>query len=70
MGKELEPYGLTQKDMLFYKFHAWPPLLKELSPEILEAFNRNTYAYEIDRARDWRGYFLCTTFIIVTQKTA
>jgi len=69
MGKDLEAYGLTQKDMLFYKFHAWPPLMKNLSPEILEAFNRNTYAYEIDRARDWRGYFLCTTFIIVAQKS-
>lgn len=68
VSADLAKRGLRQIDILFYKFHAFAPLLKGASPALREAFMRNSRAYEIEAARDWRGYFLASTFIIVCRK--
>jgi len=65
----LRAVGLERRDMLFYKFHAFPPLLKDASPALRETFLRESRALEIAHARDWRGLFLASTFIVVAQKT-
>ncbi len=70
IAPDLLNYGLEQIDLLFYKFHALPPLLKGASPQLREIFMRESRAYEVDRARDWRGHFLASTFITVCRKKA
>jgi len=69
VGPDLERFDLHQVDF-FYKFHALPPLLKGASPELREIFMCESRGYEVDRARDWRGHFLASTFIIVCRKKA
>ena len=68
IGNELKKFGLHQIDILFYKYHAFPPLLSELSDEFKKIFVQNSRSYEIERAKDWRGYFLASTFIVVCRK--
>lgn len=68
IGQELARFGLKQIDMVFYKFHAFPPLLNEVVPSLKKAFMRNSRAYELVKARDWRGHFLASTFIVVCRK--
>jgi SAM-dependent methyltransferase len=68
VSADLAKLGLRQIDILFYKFHAFPPLLKNASPALRTSFVRASRAYEIERARDWRGYFLASTFIMVCRK--
>ena len=68
LGPELERHGLVQEQMFFYKFHAFPPLLKGLSEDVRRAFMEQSRAYELERAADWRGYFLASTFLVVARK--
>lgn len=68
VSADLAKLGLKQIDLLFYKFHAFPPLLKNSSPGLRKSFVQESRAYEIERARDWRGYFLASTFIMVCRK--
>jgi SAM-dependent methyltransferase len=67
IGAELSKFGFRQKDIMFYKFHAFPPLLR--TADRAQVFNELSHAYEVARARDWRGHFLASTFIVVAQKT-
>jgi ubiquinone/menaquinone biosynthesis C-methylase UbiE len=59
--------GFEFVEHLFYRFHAFPPLLAAEEPELFEAASR---AMEIRFARDWRGYLMASTFITVARKTA
>lgn len=68
MGAELAKFGLRQEDIMFYKFHAFPPLLR--TKDRLQLFNKLSHSYELASARDWRGHFLASTFIVVARKTA
>lgn len=70
VAPDLLRYGLKQIDLLFYKFHAFPPLLKNVSPELKKTFMAESRKHEIVHARDWRGYFLASTFIMVCRKEA
>jgi 2-polyprenyl-3-methyl-5-hydroxy-6-metoxy-1,4-benzoquinol methylase len=65
---ELKRYGLSVEDMVFYKFHAFAPLLKGSTDAERAKFIELSRSYEVNRARDWRGYFLASTFIIVAKK--
>lgn len=68
LGTDLARHGVTQEDIMFYKFHAFPPLLKEASPRLATAFLEHSRRQEISRARDWQGYFTASAFIIVGRK--
>ena len=68
IGADLARHGLRQIDIVFYKFHAFPPLLKTATPSLAKNFFALSRAYEFACARDWRGYFLASTFIIVCRK--
>ena len=68
IGETLKTFGLLQQDILFYKFHAFPPLLKNVSPLLQRVFMEQSREYEVKKARDWRGYFLASTFIVVAKK--
>ncbi len=68
LGNDLKAMGLIQKDIMFYKFHAFQPLLKKKNPERQKAFMKLSRDYEVKQAKDWMGYFLASTFIVVCQK--
>jgi SAM-dependent methyltransferase len=70
IGEDLRCFGLEQVDIMFYKYHAFAPLLRDVSENVRKIFVGQSRAYEVDRARDWRGYFLASTFIIVCRKVA
>jgi hypothetical protein len=46
----------------------YPPLLSDLVPSLKPLFMRNSRAYEVVKARDWRGHFLASSFIVVCRK--
>ena len=68
IAAELMKYGLRQTDLLFFKFHAFAPLLRSLSDRSKQLFFELSRTYELDKARDWRGHFLASTFIVVAKK--
>jgi SAM-dependent methyltransferase len=55
-------HGFDFVEHLFYRFHAFPPLLAQRDPELFESASR---AMEIAYARDWRGYLMASTFVSV-----
>ncbi|MFV1852266.1 MAG: class I SAM-dependent methyltransferase [Thalassospira sp.] len=55
-----EEIGLVDVELLFYHYHAFPPILEALAPEM---FRRQSIAME--NPRDWRGYFMASAFILV-----
>ena len=57
--------GLTFVENLFYRFHAFPPLLASSDPELFERCSREM---EIRFARDWRGLLMASTFIGIACK--
>jgi len=68
ISDKLLKYNLIVEDILFYKFHAFPPLLRSLIKEADNLFVNESRKYEVKFARDWRGYFLASTFIVVAKK--
>lgn len=52
--------GLTEVQVLFYHYHALPPMLQECAPNL---FRRESIAME--NPYDWRGHFLASAFILV-----
>lgn len=52
--------GLVDVQVLFYHFHALPPMLQSSAPEL---FRRESIALE--NPHDWRGYFMASAFILV-----
>ena len=55
--------GFTNVRVLFYHFHALPPMLATGLPEF---FLRESLAMEI--AEDWRGYFMASAFLLVGNR--
>lgn len=55
--------GLSNVEVLFYHYHALPPMLEDLLPE---TFRRESLAME--NPRDWRGYFMASAFILIGYK--
>ena len=52
--------GLSDVRVLFYHFHALPPMLESALPEL---FKQESLAME--NPEDWRGYFMASAFILV-----
>jgi 2-polyprenyl-3-methyl-5-hydroxy-6-metoxy-1,4-benzoquinol methylase len=52
--------GLRDVEVLFYHYHALPPMLESVVPAI---FRRVSLAME--DPRDWRGHFMASAFILV-----
>ena len=57
--------GLTDVQVLFYHYHALPPMLQECAPNL---FRRESIAME--DPYDWRGHFLASAFLVVGQVPA
>ncbi|WP_310448996.1 class I SAM-dependent methyltransferase [Sulfuritalea sp.] len=55
-----ERLGLIDVRILFYHFHALPPMLESAVPKL---FRRASIAME--NPEDWRGHFLASAFILV-----
>jgi len=64
IGADLARHGMQLEDMLFYKFHAYPPLVAASDPELAASFLSVSERLEHKFARDWRAYFLTTSFIV------
>lgn len=60
----LTPHGLMQKGLYFYHFHALPPIFEHTDRD---EFRRLSAKLE-ENATDWRGMFMCSTFIVHAQK--
>lgn len=54
--------GLVDVQVLFYHFHALPPMLQSSVPEL---FRRESLAME--DPHDWRGNFMASAFILVAR---
>jgi len=68
IGDTLQSFGLVQEDMCFYKFHAFPPLLKGTDATLSQTFMEQSRSKEVKDARDWRAWFLASTFIVIARK--
>lgn len=55
--------GLIDVQILFYHFHALPPMLEPLVPEL---FKKASIAME--DPTDWRGHFMASAFVVVGRK--
>ncbi len=64
-GSKLTDYGFAQQDLLYYHFHALPPLLRNGDRELEELSKQ----VELTEARAWQGMFLASTFLSVAQAT-
>jgi SAM-dependent methyltransferase len=58
-----EQAGLVDVQVLFYHYHALPPMLAEHVPEL---FRRESLAME--NPFDWRGHFMASAFILTARK--
>lgn len=58
-----EQAGLRDVQLLFYHYHALPPMLADAQPEL---FRRESLAME--DPLDWRGYFMASAFIVTGTK--
>lgn len=55
--------GLVDVQVLFYHYHALPPMLSRGVPEL---FRRESIALE--NPADWRGYFLASAFLVAGRR--
>ncbi len=55
--------GFRDVELLFYHFHALPPMLQKHMPD---AFLANSLALE--NPRDWRGHFMASAFILAGKR--
>jgi len=58
-----EERGLTDVEVLFYHYHALPPMLEGEAPEL---FRRTSLAME--NPHDWRGHFMASAFVLVGHR--
>lgn len=56
--------GLRDVEVLFYHYHALPPMLESALPAM---FRKASLAME--NPRDWRGHFMASAFILVGRKS-
>jgi SAM-dependent methyltransferase len=55
--------GLCDVEVMFYHYHALPPMLENAAPAL---FRRASVAME--NPRDWRGHFMASAFILVGRR--
>lgn len=63
LKQQFEAAGLKEVRVLFYHYHALPPMLQKAVPEL---FARESVAME--KAEDWRGYFMASAFMVVGKR--
>lgn len=63
LRKAAEALGLIEVEVLFYHFHALPPMLESAAPAV---FRRASLALE--NSRDWRGHFMASAFILTGRR--
>ena len=59
-----EAAGIVDVRLMFYHFHAFPPMFQTLMPQF---FLERSLAMENDPG-DWRGYFMASAFYLVGHK--
>ena|SRR3990167_3664414 len=64
LKKILEEMGLVDVKLMFYHYHALPPMYKHKMPEL---FLERSLSMEKD-PEDWRGYFMASAFYVVGYK--
>lgn len=62
--EKLSKYRFKNKEILYYHFHAMPPLLRNNNPKLLEISKK----MEIRFSRKWQGMFMSSTFISIAQR--
>jgi hypothetical protein len=55
----LVPNGLSLERLYYYHYHALPP---EFEHSDIEEFRR--LSCDLENASDWRGMFMCSTFVV------
>ena len=63
MRSQLEAAGFRDVRVLFYHYHALPPMLEAHAPEW---FRRRSL--ELENPADWRGHFMASAFIATGRK--
>ena len=66
--QDLSKAGFSTLKKLYYKFHAFPPLLAN-TPDRQKLLFDLSRKLEIELSEDWRGMFMASTFIIVARNT-
>jgi SAM-dependent methyltransferase len=56
---EAERAGLSDVQLLFYHYHALPPMLEKLVPRLFRA-----ESVAMEDPHDWRGHFMASAFIV------
>lgn len=69
IGDELLEHCLTLLELRFYKFHAFAPLVAEQNSDLKSKFVAISQQLEDQLFKDWRAYFLTTSFICVARKS-
>lgn len=59
----LSPNGLSLKRLYYYHYHALPP---EFEHSDTEEFRK--LSYDLEKPSDWRGMFMCSSFIVHSVK--
>jgi 2-polyprenyl-3-methyl-5-hydroxy-6-metoxy-1,4-benzoquinol methylase len=65
LKEKFEAAGFVDVKIIFYHYHAFPPMFQGLMPE---AFLERSLAME-SNPEDWRGYFMASAFYMVGRKT-
>lgn len=63
LRQQAEAQGLDDVQVMFYHFHALPPMLEDQAPAL---FRRASLAME--NPRDWRGHFMASAFLVVGRR--
>lgn len=64
LKKLFEEVGFINLKVMFYHFHAFPPMFQSLMPDF---FLKRSLEMELE-PEDWRGYFMASAFYLVGYK--
>lgn len=64
VAQRMREHGFAVADLLFYRFHAVPPLLFEQEPEL----EKIAIAKERELSHHWIGHFMASAFITMLTK--
>jgi len=66
ISKELfQPCGFEVNDILFYHYHALPPIFEKKDPRLFKKLS-----LKIENPHDWRGYLMASAFVVEATKIA
>jgi 2-polyprenyl-3-methyl-5-hydroxy-6-metoxy-1,4-benzoquinol methylase len=64
LREQMGAAGLGDVRLLFYHYHALPPMLERHMPEVFRA-----QSLALEDPEDWRGHFMASAFILVGERT-